>query len=54
MSDAEVAPKKIDLEGINDDIVEGVITLLQDTGNRPHLIKELEAVLARSLKSVQK
>jgi hypothetical protein len=53
MSDVDTAPKKVDLDGINDDIVEGVIMQLQDTGNRPHLIKELEAILARSLKSVQ-
>lgn len=51
--DAE-SQKKVDLEGINDDIVEAVITELQATENRPHLIKDLAIVLARSLKSVQK
>ena len=40
--------RTIDLEGINDDIVEGVIVQLQQTGNRPHLVKEL-AVTATSL-----
>lgn len=39
-----VAPK-IDTEGINDDIVVAVIHQLQNTGNRPHLVKELAAVL---------
>lgn len=39
-----VAPK-IDTEGINDDIVVGVIEQLELTGNRPHLVKELAAVL---------
>jgi hypothetical protein len=50
----DVDTKKVDLEGINDDIVEAVITELQTTNNRPHLIKDLATVLARSLKSVQK
>ncbi|GAD94703.1 hypothetical protein ANI_1_556144 [Paecilomyces variotii No. 5] len=39
-----VAPK-IDTEGISDDIVVAVIEQLEKTGNRPHLIKELAAVL---------
>jgi hypothetical protein len=39
-----VAPK-IDTEGINDDIVVAAIDQLQKTGNRPHLVKELAAVL---------
>ncbi|KAJ5728359.1 hypothetical protein N7493_004689 [Penicillium malachiteum] len=42
--DAGVA-RKIDTEGINDDIVVAVIEQLQKTGNRPHLVKELAAVL---------
>ncbi|KAK3349959.1 hypothetical protein B0T25DRAFT_253838 [Lasiosphaeria hispida] len=46
-------PKKIDLEGINDEIVEAVIVQLQNTGNRPHLVKELAAVLMQQLKIVQ-
>lgn len=37
---------KIDFEGINDDIVTGVIEQLEKTGNRPHLIKELATVLS--------
>jgi len=45
--------KKVDLEGINDEIVEAVIVQLQDTGNRPHLVKELAAVLMQHLKIVQ-
>ncbi|KAJ5918941.1 hypothetical protein N7454_010085 [Penicillium verhagenii] len=39
-----IAPK-IDTEGINDDIVVAVIDQLEKTGNRPHLVKELAAVL---------
>lgn len=45
--------KKIDMEGINDEIVEAVIVQLQNTGNRPHLVKELAAVLMQQLKIVQ-
>ncbi|KAJ5584535.1 uncharacterized protein N7459_004335 [Penicillium hispanicum] len=37
--------RKIDTEGINDDIVVAVINQLEKTGNRPHLVKELAAVL---------
>jgi len=37
---------KIDTDGINDDIVTGVIEQLEKTGNRPHLIKELATVLS--------
>ncbi|MCJ1464614.1 hypothetical protein MMC07_003227 [Pseudocyphellaria aurata] len=37
---------KIDTDGIKDDIVVGVIDQLEKTGNRPHLIKELAAVLS--------
>ncbi|KAJ6011208.1 hypothetical protein N7451_002620 [Penicillium sp. IBT 35674x] len=40
----DIAPK-IDTEGINDDIVVAVINQLEKTGNRPHLVKELAAVL---------
>ncbi|CAL5872599.1 uncharacterized protein PFLUO_LOCUS6864 [Penicillium psychrofluorescens] len=39
-----VAPK-IDTEGIHDDIVVAAIDQLEKTGNRPHLVKELAAVL---------
>ncbi|KAK4697187.1 hypothetical protein P7C71_g847, partial [Lecanoromycetidae sp. Uapishka_2] len=37
---------KIETEGINDDIVVGVVEQLAKTGNRPHLIKELATVLS--------
>ncbi|GFF66352.1 hypothetical protein CNMCM6936_008578 [Aspergillus lentulus] len=43
-TDGTAAPK-IDTEGINDDIVVGVIEQLEKTGNRPHLVKELAAIL---------
>ncbi len=46
-------PVKIDLEGINDEIVEAVIVRLQDTDNRPHLVKELTAILMQELRVVQ-
>ncbi|KAH9886544.1 hypothetical protein F4778DRAFT_773976 [Xylariomycetidae sp. FL2044] len=50
----EMPPMKtIDLEGINDDIVEAVIVRLQETRNRPHLVKELAAVLMDHVKIVQ-
>jgi hypothetical protein len=52
-TDGGVAPK-IDIEGINDDIVVGVIEQLEKTGNRPHLVKELAAVLINFNKSVTK
>lgn len=44
---------QIDLEGINDEIVEGVIVQLQRTGNRPHLVKELAAILSPTVKIVE-
>ncbi|KAL2197960.1 hypothetical protein P885DRAFT_34574 [Corynascus similis CBS 632.67] len=49
----DTTTKTIDLEGINDEIVEAVIVQLQDSGNRPHLVKELAAVLIQQLKIVQ-
>lgn len=45
--------KNIDLEGVNDEIVEAVIVRLQGTRNRPHLVKELAAVLMSQVKIVQ-
>ncbi|KAK4643412.1 hypothetical protein QC761_408410 [Podospora bellae-mahoneyi] len=45
--------KSIDMDAINDEIVEAVIVQLQNTGNRPHLVKELAAVLMQQLKIVQ-
>jgi hypothetical protein len=51
--DETAAPKPIDTKSINDEIVEAVIIQLQNTGNRPHLVKELAAVLMLQLKIVQ-
>ncbi|KAI5360808.1 hypothetical protein Slin15195_G087240 [Septoria linicola] len=45
---------KVDTEGINDDIVVGTIQQIEKTGNRPHLVKELAAVLATKLHCVEK
>lgn len=54
MDDVDTAPSKaIDMDSINDEIVEAVIIQLQKTANRPHLVKELEAVLMHQLKIVQ-
>ncbi|KAG9254705.1 uncharacterized protein F5Z01DRAFT_654625 [Emericellopsis atlantica] len=53
MADPEPVRRKVDLEGINDDIVEAVITQLQNTDNQPHLIKDLALMLALTLRSVQ-
>ena len=39
---------KVDTDGIHDEIVTGVIEQLEKTGNRPHLIKELAAVLSNT------
>lgn len=43
---------KIDTQGIKDDIVVGVIRQLEKTGNRPHTSKELAAVLANSVPTI--
>ncbi|KAK4190768.1 hypothetical protein QBC35DRAFT_54467 [Podospora australis] len=51
--DESSIPRTIDMESINDEIVEAVIIQLQETGNRPHLVKELAAVLMQQLKIVQ-
>ena len=45
---------KVDTEGIDDTIVVGVIQQLEKTGNRPHLLKELGAVLANSISIVER
>ncbi|KAI4959113.1 hypothetical protein J4E86_002834 [Alternaria arbusti] len=42
----ESGTSKIDTQGIDDEIVVGVIEQLQKTGNRPHLLKELALVLS--------
>ena len=47
------ASREISLEGINDEIVEGVIVQLQKTANRPHLVKELAAILSAKVKIVE-
>ena len=52
-TDGTVATK-IDTEGINDDIVVAVIEQLEKTGNRPHLVKELAAVLVTLSDTVAK
>lgn len=44
---------KIDLGKINDEIVEAVVVQLQGSNNRPHIVKELAAVLMQQLKIVQ-
>ncbi|KAF2500617.1 hypothetical protein BU16DRAFT_253385 [Lophium mytilinum] len=44
---------KVSTEGIDDTIVVGVIEQLEKTGNRPHLLKELAAVLATSISIVE-
>lgn len=53
MEDEDAPRREIDLEGINDDIVEAVIVQLQRTANRPHLVKELAAILSTSVKIVE-
>lgn len=50
---AKKQPKELDLTGINDEIVEGVLVQLQKTGNRPHLVKELAAILSSKVKIVE-
>ena len=44
--------RKVDTDGINDDIVIAVIEQLEKTGNRPHLIKDLAAILASTNASI--
>lgn len=53
-SPAAEGSNKVDVEGISDDIVVSTIQQLEKTGNRPHLVKELAHVLARSLHCVDK
>jgi len=52
-SEDDAEPKPIDMASIHDEIVEAVIVQLQNTGNRPHIVKELAAVLMQQLKIVQ-
>ncbi|KAI9842663.1 MAG: hypothetical protein M1838_003054 [Thelocarpon superellum] len=44
---------RIDTDGINDEIVTGVIRQLEKTGNKPQLVKELAAVLCDSSRIVE-
>jgi len=53
-SPSEAGNFKIDTQGIDDDIVVGVIEQLEKTGNRPHLLKELAAVLSNTLPIVER
>lgn len=53
-SPGAVGEAKVDTEGINDEIVVGVIEQLEKTGNRPHLMKELAAVLSTTNDAVLK
>lgn len=53
-SPRDVGSVKIDTEGIKDEIVVGVIEQLEKTGNRPHLLKELAAILQHTLSIVGK
>lgn len=45
---------KVDIEGIKDEIVVGAIQQLEKTGNRPHLVKELAAVLATNITAIER
>lgn len=53
-SPAAEGSHKVDLEGVGDDIVIGTIEQLERTGNRPIFVRELAAVLATRLHSVEK
>lgn len=50
----ESSQTKVDTQGIDDTIVVGVIEQLEKTGNRPHLLKELAAVLSTSISIVER
>ncbi|KAK5014887.1 hypothetical protein LTR60_003137, partial [Cryomyces antarcticus] len=52
-SPGAIGSAKVDTEGISDDVVVGVIEQLEKTGNRPHLVKELAAVLTNSIGAVE-
>lgn len=45
--------RKIDFDSIHDEIVEAVLVQLQKTGNRPHLVKELAAILSPFVRIVE-
>ncbi|KAL7270139.1 hypothetical protein RUND412_007168 [Rhizina undulata] len=44
---------KANREGVDDEIVSGVIEVLQNTRNRPHTVRELAAVLSGSINIVE-
>ncbi|KAI9882703.1 MAG: hypothetical protein M1823_005550 [Watsoniomyces obsoletus] len=44
---------RIDLDGIGDEVVVGVVEQLERTGNKPQLVKELAAVLCNTLDVVE-
>ena len=46
-------PRDIDMASIKDEIVEAVVMQLRKTGNRPHLVKELAAILSQTVKIVE-
>ncbi|KAI1175211.1 hypothetical protein F4777DRAFT_340179 [Nemania sp. FL0916] len=48
-----LAARSIDLTGVNDELVEAVLVQLQQTRNRPHLVKDLATVLAGKIAIVQ-
>ncbi|KAH7077716.1 hypothetical protein BKA63DRAFT_270710 [Paraphoma chrysanthemicola] len=49
----ESGQTKVDTQGIDDEIVVGVIEQLEKTGNRPHLLKELATVLSPTIPIVE-
>lgn len=53
-SPGDVGAHKIDTQGIDDEIVVAVIEQLEKTGNKPHLLKELAAVLCTQLPIVER
>lgn len=46
--------RNINHEEIGDEIVSGVVNILETTGNRPHTVKELATVLAPTINIVEK
>jgi hypothetical protein len=50
----ESGQTKVDTQGIDDEIVVGVIEQLEKTGNRPHLLKELAIILAPTIPIVER
>lgn len=45
---------RISHDGINDEIVSGVVDVLERTGNRPHTVKELATELSGAVNIVEK